>query len=330
MRKDNPIARRLLLSNSLHLSAGTDSKQEDESLSQSKALDQETLDVSVLHGIRSYDLARYLFGCQLDLKMATVRLVESAAWRGLTFPIDPKVCDVELESAQFFQQGTDFDGNPVIYFRRLCMGPWREDVDASILAILFRLERAVASFSATNPKVQFTFVFLEGKPFLSGDEPRKRGVFKALSLGSGSIRSGGEVSRISRNENDDVASDVSSVTSAGMSRDVIQKPPLWHGTNPRVDPTEVLNQHTNHDMDMRLAKILYRHYPEYISRLLVMDPSDKPQNSIRCLLKEDANLLPRVKFLKRFDRLKDFIGEDELLSFAGGNSLISISHFTAG
>ncbi len=50
----------------------------------------------VLSGLNAYDLLRYLFGSEFNLKAAAVKIVESAAWRGVTFPVDLRACRVSL------------------------------------------------------------------------------------------------------------------------------------------------------------------------------------------------------------------------------------------
>jgi hypothetical protein len=54
------------------------------------------VDVPVLNGLNAYDLIRYLFASEFDLKAAAVKIVESAAWRGVTFPVDKRACRVSI------------------------------------------------------------------------------------------------------------------------------------------------------------------------------------------------------------------------------------------
>lgn len=54
------------------------------------------MEVPVLTGANAYDLIRYLFASEFDLKAAAVKLVESAAWRGVTFPVDKRACRVSI------------------------------------------------------------------------------------------------------------------------------------------------------------------------------------------------------------------------------------------
>lgn len=54
------------------------------------------VEVPVLTGANAYDLLRYLFASEFDLKAAAVKIVESAAWRGVTFPVDKRACRVSI------------------------------------------------------------------------------------------------------------------------------------------------------------------------------------------------------------------------------------------
>jgi hypothetical protein len=54
------------------------------------------VEVPVLNGLNAYDLIRYLFASEFDLKAAAVKIVESAAWRGVTFPVDKRACRVSI------------------------------------------------------------------------------------------------------------------------------------------------------------------------------------------------------------------------------------------
>ena len=67
-----------------------------------------TIDVQILHLFDSdSDIKRHYIAANKDLKEAAIRITKCAAFRGLTFPIDTRLCRVELNSGQFFQQGKD-------------------------------------------------------------------------------------------------------------------------------------------------------------------------------------------------------------------------------
>ena len=130
---------------------------------QSKPL-YDTVNIHVLDILTQPDLRRFYLANDNNLKTAAVRLVKSAAWRGITFPIDTRVCRVELQSGQFFQHGRDKTGQLVFYFRNMCLGPWRKDVDATILAVLHRLEISMEELQRHNPNMRCTLIVLMGKP----------------------------------------------------------------------------------------------------------------------------------------------------------------------
>lgn len=70
------------------------------------------IDSPVLKGFSDDDIRRHFVAANRDLKETAVRITESAAWRGLMFPIDTRKCQIELASKQFFWQGIDRQGNP--------------------------------------------------------------------------------------------------------------------------------------------------------------------------------------------------------------------------
>jgi hypothetical protein len=49
-----------------------------------------------LNCLNAFDLIRYLFASEFNLKAAAVKIVESAAWRGVTFPVDKKACRISI------------------------------------------------------------------------------------------------------------------------------------------------------------------------------------------------------------------------------------------
>merc|ERR1712238_357086 len=81
--------------------------------------------IPVLRMFDRNDIGRFIRNNDFEIKVAAEKLVTTAVWRGRTFPIDKRRCRIELQNGQFFQQGYDFSGNPVYYFRNLCRGPWR-------------------------------------------------------------------------------------------------------------------------------------------------------------------------------------------------------------
>ena len=58
-------------------------------------------DVPVLKGLNAFDLLRYIVASDFNLKSAAVSIVESAAWRGVTFPVNTRACRVSFPMPSF-------------------------------------------------------------------------------------------------------------------------------------------------------------------------------------------------------------------------------------
>lgn len=54
----------------------------------------------------------------------------------------------------------------VFYFRNMCQGLWRKDIDASLSATIFKFDAAVQTLKKDNPDFRCTLVVLMGKPIL--------------------------------------------------------------------------------------------------------------------------------------------------------------------
>ena len=300
-----------------------------------------TVDIPVLNNLHAYDLLRYLIASEYNLKGAAVSLVESAAWRGITFPVDTRACRVELESGQFFQQGVDLKGNPVLYFRVMCVGPWRMDVDAQVLSVLYRLESAVLDWSRKSPRVQFTLVLLMGNPFLGINEPDKKltkgkGKEKGRTAKRGSRKSavaGGD--DIKDTETTSGVDDNSSAVASFHSRYTLGKSRanrsfLIRGCNPRIDPEEEYRVHGNDELADRLRNIVMRHYPERLHKCLVLPGDPLGEKLVAKWFNYHLPYSPirgKITILDSPQDLKLFILADELVTFAGGNSLVNSSAF---
>jgi len=53
------------------------------------------------------DIERFVIACECNLNAAVARIIKSQTWRFNTFPIDQRLCRVELEFGQFFHEGKD-------------------------------------------------------------------------------------------------------------------------------------------------------------------------------------------------------------------------------
>ena len=264
--------------------------------------------VPILRMINRNDIKRFYKGSNCSLKTAAVRLVQTAAWRGEMFPVDLRRCRIELQSGQFFQQGTDLEGNPVFYFRHLCLGPWRGNEDGVIYAVLHRLEDCLQQLASEKPDVKCTIVVLMGRPY---GEKKTKPPKKAKK----------------KNKEDEAASDDES------HHDVtpVQTRLL---SNPRISPEETLQSHTNRNVIRRLSHVLITHYPERLSKLLILSGVGRNKYYITPLKGRKLvnslvgpNIKTKIKFLDKPDALKNYIHSSQLSVLVGGDVAIDPSVF---
>ncbi|CAB9514737.1 expressed unknown protein [Seminavis robusta] len=276
--------------------------------------DKELMSMSLLLLISRGDIRRHYIAASCNLKKAAIRIVETSAWRGQTFPIDRRMCRIELQSGQFFQQGCDLLGNPVFYYRNMGLGPWRKDADASVAAVLHRLEEAVQEFSAIKEDFKCTLIVLMGKPFQkfleqkiaehdsdSEHEEAQEDDFLGVSMKSHAAPDGND----------------------GSSEDVARV------ANPRVNPEETWQVHTNNRLIKQLIELVSAHYPERLQRALVVV---KPTQvvSLRKIVGSytlngfvsSAETRSKVTFLSTFAELNKYVSQEELVTIAGGDTPI--------
>jgi hypothetical protein len=254
----------------------------------------------ILQMLTRDDIRRYLIGSDGSIKLAAVHIVQSTCWRNLTFPINAKACRVELQSGQFFHQGKDMEGNPVFYFRNICLGPWRKNEDATIAAVLHRLEASLNFFARNNPRVQCTVVIVAGIR-------RKR------------HSDGNDVAGEDLDTKDDDASTVN-----GVNNDLADY-------NPRVHHNaEKWYTHSNRRVLLRLIDIVMKHYPERLSKALVVVGHDR-KAMIKTVLSgtlaasvaiKSPRTRDKIHFLRKFRDLQEFIDKDNLVKLVGGNASV--------
>ena len=287
------------------VSSAIDQSMDDADASKSSSIlhfqsHKDTSLVSVLSRITREDMKRFWVASNFDPKVSSIRLVETSAWRGITFPIDKRRCRVELQSGQFFQQGRDLMGNPVFYFRNMCLGPWRGDVDAAISAVLYRLEKSLSILTRTEPGIKLLLIVLMGRPY-----EKQKGKHSVDNL------------------DDSAASHDEELSTAAT----------WI-SNPRIDHSETWQVHTNREMIGGLIATLTRNYPERLSRALVFN--GKGANSYyngssisgRMALgavMDSKQTKAKVKFLKNSSDLLQYVSESELVTIVGGKAPIHSS-----
>jgi len=274
---------------------------------------RDLVNVPVLSRTSTSDLRRYFRATGCDLKEAAVRIVESTAWRGVTFPVDTRKCRVELQSGQFFQQGYDVDGDPVFYFQNMLMGPWRGNVDASVLALLHRLESSLDRLSEENSDIKCTVIALIGKPFKRISKKKKR-------------KDDADASESSAAESKDGAEDSVQSTAPSVAAHTIDKNswnPFRIGANPRVYPEEDFHVHSNVVMFERLAELLSAHYPERLKRLILVPGQGRSityMNSTFAMRKliPSSRTRAKVVHLNRASELPKYVEDNELATLTGG------------
>ena len=280
---------------------------------------KDLITMSLLLLLKRGDIKRHLIAADCNIKKAAVRIVESAAWYGQTFPIDTKMCRIELQSGQFFQQGRDLLGQPVFYFRNMGLGPWRGDLDASVAATLYRLDEALRRFTRRDECVQITLIVIVGKPF----RPKDR---KKLGATDGASTVGDE------EELDDMLSTSFRAESSNME----DYTPGVGGliANPRINPEESWLSHTNKRLVRQLVDLVSAHYPERLHQALIV-VDDNQILSLKRLMGSltlssfvDSNRTrSKVKFLSKFSELEKYVSKGELVSIAGGLQPIDPSAF---
>jgi hypothetical protein len=274
---------------------------------------EDVVNVPVLSRTSTRDMRRYFLATNCDLKEAAVRIVESVAWRGITFPIDTQKCRVELQSGQFFQQGNDLGGDPVFYFQNTCMGPWRQDVDASVSALLHRLESSIVRLSQDNPDVKFTVIILMGKPLRKVKKTKKG---KKENDENSSTAAASKDAADGDGGDDSVADDQTIKATENVWN------PFRLGVNPRVQPGEDYHVHGNIDMIYRLSDVLSSHYPERLKKLLVVKGGPSYLSATFGMRKYIASARTRAKVVQinGASELTRFVDESKLATIVGGTA----------
>jgi hypothetical protein len=266
--------------------------------------------VPILQTLSRSDIRRYLIATDCSLKATAVRLVRSAAWRGLTFPIDTRMCRVELQSGQFFQQGRDLEGNPIFYFRNCCLGPWRKNEDATIAAVLHRLETSLKELQKDDSNVRCTLVTVMGRPCREKKKRKGEDIIDSVDDEQGG------------------SDDDSSVETSNGNGVVAEN-------NPRIPSEEKWHTHTSRKLLLRLIDILLAHYPERLSKALVVIGNGNNaymRTTLRGKLAlsvavPSTSTRERVRFLTRYKDLLQFVDKEALVKLMGGNAPLSPAAF---
>jgi hypothetical protein len=282
---------------------------------------EEMIQLPVLKIVSRHDIKRFVRASDFDVKKTSVRIVQTAAWRGRMFPVDVRKCRIELQNGQFFQQGFDRQHNPVYYFRNVCLGPWRKDVDAVVSAVVFRLDKSLQEFCKSNPNTKCTLIILMGQPILSkhsDDAPDEEAT---------------------KDESDEAAKDDDGDTEGnGEDRDG-EEPHPDAGTlvdpdsmpnnafNPRISLGEHWHKHSSRELIEVLIEMFSAHYPERLEKALVVRGKGK-NHYFRTVVKGrlamkkllcSQEMRNKVKFVKNPSELTEYVEESQLVSIVGGS-----------
>lgn len=248
----------------------------------------ELTDGYVLRFLSDDDILRHFIAAEEDLKAAAIRMTKSAAFRGLTFPIDTRTCQIELRKGQFFHQGYDLSGNPVFYFRNMCAGFWRKGIDASISAILYTLENTIDAITQSIPNFKCTLVVLMGKTA----EPQSD-----LTQCNACHES---TSDVTEDDNE-----------------------TKHSMPIESKQSNEQHVHTNFKFVQRLIEIVTLNYPERLGQALVVPNGGWEKllgaHGLRRYI-QSSKTRAKVKILNDMKSLQNYISPDELIDIAGGKA----------
>lgn len=280
--------------------------------------------VPILSRISRSDILRFFLASGCSHKKTVIRLVESVTWMGLTFPIDIRLCRIELQNGQFFQQGFDKLGNPVLYFRNMLRGYWRKDVNSSMASILHRFEDSIQTLQNANHEVRFTLVVMMGKPH----KPKSKTKPDAPHDDREEENENTEKVSYGDSPPERLSVDADYETAkAGVQFSVHH--------NPRVDYQEHYHVHSDTEMIRALTKLLLDHYPERLFKAYVVvghgntaytrtavGGSMRIANYI-----QPARTREKIKFLIRYSDLRKYIDVDQLPTIAGGTAPVTSAAF---
>jgi hypothetical protein len=263
--------------------------------------------VPVLKVFDRYDIERFVLECDFEIGYTAVRLVQTAAWRGRTFPLDKRSFRIELQDGQFFQQGFDLDRNPIYYFRNMCRGPWRGGEDVLISSILYRFDRSMAEFCKVNPHTKATLIVLMGLPKDGTSKDPKNDGEDETSKDEGTNVEGSIIPQIETS-----SSDIG---------------------NPRISVDEPWKCHSNKEMMDKLFDILRQHYPGRFSKAFVVKGRGKNtyystnlegKMKLKSII-DSQNIRDRIKFVNKTSELTKYVAIEQLSTIVGGKAPIDDS-----
>ena len=169
---------------------------------------------------------------------------------------------------------------------------------------------ALWEFSQHDPDVKCTLVVMMGRPY-------KEVFKKKASSDTGSVVAE-EV------DEDDMGGSMASASFKDCNQD---SPDGKRVANPRVNPDETWQLHTNKKLVRQMIALVSAHYPERLHQaLVVLKPSQTI--SLRKIfgsytlssLVDSPVTRSKVKILNSFTELQKFVSKEELVTIAGGES----------
>ncbi|KAG7337998.1 DUF1336 domain containing protein [Nitzschia inconspicua] len=278
--------------------------------------------VPVVKMFGRYDIERFVRECDFEIKDAAVRLVQTAAWRGRTFPLDKRRMRIELQNGQFFHQGFDLNKDPVFYFRNMCKGPWRGDPDAVVSAVLYRFEQTLSNLATSHPFCKATLIILMGVPKKS----------MASEIGQSE-----DESTLGDDETNKEGADVSTVVPSNHknSQDTAATTSVTETDNPRISKDEHWKCHTNSEAVEKLYHVLSTYYPARLSKVLIVKGRGKNtyygtnlEGRIKLKKAVDSqHIRDKIKFVNKTSELTNYVAMEELCIIVGGKAPVSMSSF---
>ena len=166
----------------------------------------------------------------------------------------------------------------------MCQGLWRKDVDATVLATLYRLESACQSLILSNPNFKFTLIILMGKPF-------------NINQGNGNQTLSNEQS----NDPNERANETK--------------------TESKIDPTSSFHPHGNFKLAQQLIGIVRKNYPERLAKSLIIPNSGWQKLLGTHGLERYVSSLRTAKKIFILNKMEDLLGyvdREELSILVGG------------
>lgn len=214
----------------------------------------------------------------------------------------------------------------------MCFGPWRKDEDASVAAVLHRLDKAIRHYSKIKEDIKVTLIILMGKPMSEKERQKEAEKAGEPDTSSTVIADNKEVNNNNDNNNMDDSSRSSTVT---MSDPVVSKDTnVDIVKNPRINPQESYQIHANKRMMKQLVDLISAHYPERLFRALIVVNQGQLASLKKVLgdlalnsFVESKTTRDKIKVMSQYSDLQQYVSRDELITIVGGNQPIHRSAY---